>query len=97
MKIIRILTPCEIELMQNAGFRKVVSECIATTGFLDGYNRLNNIVLNLPTNGLDVLIDQATGAGDARIREYLNGLLPFIYRTVYQPLYSKFEGSSVTL
>ncbi|WP_243211111.1 hypothetical protein JQ760_028265 (plasmid) [Klebsiella pneumoniae] len=89
MKISKILTPYEIEMMRNSGFRKVVSESISTEGFLEGYNRLYNITLNLPKNGLDILIDQATGAGDRRTREYLNGLLPFIYRAVYLPLYSK--------
>ncbi|HCL5581035.1 TPA: hypothetical protein N2N40_002463 [Citrobacter freundii] len=91
MKIFKILTPYEIEMMRNSGFRKVVSESILTEGFLEGYNRLNNITLSLPKNGLDILIDQTTGAGDRRIREYLNGLLPFIYRAVYLPLYSKFK------
>ncbi|EFJ8746324.1 MULTISPECIES: hypothetical protein [Klebsiella] len=90
MKIFKILTPYEIELLQNSGFRKVVNESISTEGFLEGYNRLNNITFNLPKNGLEILIDQATGAGDRRIREYLNDLLPFIYRAVYLPLCSGF-------
>ncbi len=83
MKILKIYTAHEIALLSDPAFRLVVTQAIATEGFVEQYNRLNNVSLNLPKNGLEVLIDQATGAADKRHREYFNGLLNFIYVTVY--------------
>lgn len=89
MKVIKIYTRYEAELQTNPAFRLVVTEAIGTPGFLDEYNRLNGIVFNLPKNGLEMLIDQATGAGESRIRQYLIELLPFIWRTIYLPLHAQ--------
>lgn len=83
MKIIKIYTPHELALLRDPAFRLIVIEAIGTDGFVEQYNLLNNVSLNQPKNGLEVLIDQAKGAADKHQRVYFNGLLKFIYETVY--------------
>ncbi|WP_370426118.1 hypothetical protein AB9Q52_011095 [Pantoea vagans] len=80
------------ELHTNEAFRHVLERCLKEPEFISGFCRIYELELpRQPRNGLEAMIDEATGYRNDTYAKFFSAFIPFVHRVVYQPLLNKFE------
>jgi len=80
------------ELHLNEAFKHVLERCLEEPEFISGFCRIYEVELpRQPRNGLEAMIDEATGYRNDTYAKFFSVFIPFVYRVVYQPLLYKFE------
>ncbi|MEY0017601.1 hypothetical protein AB7W40_22675 [Providencia rettgeri] len=71
-------------------FIEVVERCLDESELVSNFSRIYGVDLpRKPTSPLIEMVDQATGFREYQFNEFFTAFIPFVYRCVWLPLYSK--------
>ena len=84
------------EIQDNPAFEFIFKFCVDSAGFVETFNRMFNASINFnivePKNGLEAMIDQATGFNGFAISESdLAKFIIFVYEAVYLVSQDQFQ------
>lgn len=84
-----------VELHCNEAFRHVIEKCLDEPELITGFCRIYQVELpRQPRNGLEAMIDEATGYRQDTYFKFFAAFIPFVYRVVYLPMKAQFERDS---
>ncbi|WP_128602024.1 hypothetical protein [Pantoea wallisii] len=76
-----------LELRGNEAFRHVIERCLDETELIIGFCRIYEVELpRQPRNGLEAMINEATGYRQDTYFKFFAAFIPFVYRVVYLPI-----------
>lgn len=82
-------------------FSEVLERCFEEEELVEQFTRIYGVGLpRQPTIPIAALVDEATGFRDDQYRQFFSEFIPFVYRSVYLPLYGDrasemFKGGEV--
>lgn len=80
-------------LMADPAFRFCLNGCMEEPEFISNFCRLYEVDLpRQPRNGLEAMVDEATGYRKDTFDKFFTAFIPFVHRVVYLPLKSQFEA-----
>lgn len=83
-------------LVSDPAFSLCLDRCLEEPELISNFCRLYEVELpRPPRNGLDVLVDEATGYRKDTFDKFFTAFIPFVHRVVYLPLKSQFEAGQV--
>lgn len=81
-----------LELHSNEAFRHVIERCLDEPELISGFCRIYEVDLpRQPRNGLEAMIDEATGYRQDTYFKFFAAFIPFVYRVVYLPMVAQFD------
>lgn len=83
-------------LMTEPAFSICLDRCMEEPEFISNFCRLYEVELpRQPRNGLEAMVDEATGYRKDTFDKFFTAFIPFVHRVVYLPLKSQFEAGQV--
>ena len=83
-------------LMSDPAFNTCLQRSLEEPELIAQFSRLCGVELpRNPRNGLEMMIDEATGYRKETFDKFFLAFIPFVYRVVYLPLKSQFEAGQV--
>ncbi|MBN1085602.1 hypothetical protein JNO12_12715 [Erwinia aphidicola] len=83
-------------LMTDPAFRICLDRCMEESEFISNFCRLYEVELpRQPRNGLDAMVDEATGYRKDTFDKFFTAFIPFVHRVVYLQLKLQFEAGQV--
>lgn len=81
-------------MLTEPAFAEIITRCLDEEELIAGFCRIYEVELpRQPKNGLEALIDKATGYQEDSYRQFFSALIPFVHRVVYLPLKAQFEAN----
>lgn len=79
-------------LLTEPAFSVVLERCLEEEELIAGFCRIYEVELpRPPRNGLEAMIDKATGYQEDSYRQFFSAFIPFVHRAVYLPLKAQFD------
>ena len=84
-----------LTLATDPALMHMVEKCLEEKEFVEQFTRLSGVGLpRKPANGLEAMIDNATGYQSDQYRKFFSEFIPFVHMSVYLPLKAQFERDS---
>lgn len=81
-----------LSLISDPAFSHCLERCLEEPEFISGFCRLFEVELPLaPRNGIEDLVDKATGYRKETFDKFFTAFIPFVHRAVYLPLKHQFN------
>lgn len=81
-----------VTLTTDPALMHIVERCLEEKEFVEQFIRLYGVGLpRPPRNGLDAMVDEATGYRKDTYEKFFNAFIPFVHRAVYLPLKAQLE------
>lgn len=75
-------------------FIEVVEHCLEESELVSNFSRIYGVDLpRKPASPLIAMVDEATGFREHQFNEFFAAFIPFVYRYVWLPLFSKKYGA----
>ncbi|CFQ96789.1 Uncharacterised protein [Yersinia frederiksenii] len=83
-----------ITLLFDPAFNACLERCLDESELIANFCRLYEVELpRQPRNGLEMLVDEATGYRECAFDKFFTAFIPFVHRVVYLPLKSQFYAA----
>ncbi len=80
-------------LITDPAFSFCLDRCLEEQEFISGFCRIFEVDFpRQPRNGLEAMIDEATGYRKDAFDKFFTAFIPFVHRVVYLPLKSQFDA-----
>lgn len=80
-------------LMSDPAFTTCLQSSLEEPELIAQFSRLYGVELpRNPRNGLEMMVDEATGYRKETFDKFFTAFIPFVHRAVYLPLLSKFSA-----
>jgi len=81
-----------VTLAADPALMHMVEKCLEEKELVDQFIRLYGVGLpRPPRNGLDAMVDEATGYRKETYEKFFNAFIPFVHRAVYLPMKAQLE------
>lgn len=80
-------------LISDPAFTLMLERCLEEKEFIEQFERLSGVTRpREPSHPIIAIVDKVTGYTDDQWRKFFSEFIPFVHRSVYEPLLAQYSN-----